>query len=251
MINCKGKFRFILAMGLFLSCMGTGFTQTTDNEAVKVEPSNPISAGEKFDLIIQRNVLLSNAMPDSVPVDPTRSGSISLGFSYGIPLGKFAAFKFEPRLTWHTLHYTPTGAKTFPSVGDSLLVWERQRNTYIESAGGFKFNLVRNVEDKVKLFLEVGAFGGYQVGNFLKVRREADLGSNRTVRITSKYDPVENTQKLRYGLYGRLGTNWIALVMQYRMSDIFKDNGTTYLYPGVNYRYPEIANLEIGVTVKL
>lgn len=249
--NPKGIIRFACVLILFTLTSRTLWGQTSDNEAIKVDPIAPITAGEKFDLIFQRNVLLANGMPDSVPVDPTRSGSISLGFSYGIPLGKFLAFKFEPRMTWHTLHFSPTGTKTFPSVGDSLLVWERQRNTFLETAAGFKLNLVRNAEDKVKLFLEAGAFGGYQLGNWMKVRREADLGSNRTVRVTSKYDPVENTQKLRYGLYGRFGTNWIALVVQYRMSDIFRQQGTTYLFPGTTYTYPKFSKLEIGVTVKL
>lgn len=245
------KFRHFVLFGLLFGC-GFLLKAQNDNEGIKINPEQTISAGEKFDIIFQRGILVNVGMADSVPIDPTHSGTVSLGFSYGIPLGRPVAFKFEPRVTWHTVHYKPEPQKRFPSIGDSALVYEKHRNVYLEMGAGFKFNLIRNAENTVKLFLETGGFGGYQISNFYKIRTERLDGNNEVFRHTAKYHTVEGTEKLRYGLYGRLGTNWIALLVQYRLSDIFTDKPTqTYLFPGVDYTYPKISPLEIGITVKL
>ena len=132
------------------------------------------------------------------------------------------------------------------------MIWEKHRGVFAEMGAGFKFNLVRNEIDRVKLFLEVGGFLGYEFNNFFKVRSEQTDGNNETFRVTTKYHTVEGTEKFRYGAYGRFGTNWIALVVQYRLNDIFVSEPVqTYLFPGQNYTMPKFGNLEIGVTLKL
>lgn len=237
---------------LLLLVAGIAFGQQGDNEAGRIEKKKiPITGSERFDVMFGRGVLIpmDRDLIDTVPYDPARSGSFSLGASFNFPFGKVFAIRLEPRGTWQKLHYLDDPNKTFPTDSGNVYAFEKHRSFYPEVGIGFKFNLYRDEEEKVKLFTEIGGSFGYNTGGTYK-RRSSYTTSNGTVtNRTEKIHHVDDFEQLRYGLYFRAGTNWGAFQIFYRASDIF-DLSKQYNHPdrgNVPVSYPKIPPIEVGI----
>lgn len=237
--------RFVLLLIIFPFVLGG--LQAQNNTAERVEDKIPVRWGEKFDVIFNRGALLNTSTPDA-EIDPTRSGSYGIGLGFGIPIGKTFAFKIEPRGTWQKLYYRmdaenkvfPTSNSSSANAGDTAFVYEKQRAFYPELALGFKVNLVRNIDEQVRFYIELGAVAGYNTGSTQKFRYEIGA-SGEEIKTTVKSHRIPGLEPLRYGAYGRLGLSWIALYAYYHLSDFFEPNATEFR--------PSFNPLEIGFSV--
>jgi hypothetical protein len=237
-----------LAMMLF----GFGLSYAQDNTAMKINKKLPVSGGEKTDFIFTRSFPVGE-MPESVPLNNSRSGIWSFGISYGFPIGKTVEFKLEPRASWHKMYFKPTPAKTFPTSDVSEeLIYEKQRAFYVEVPVGFKFKLARNADDKYKFHLEGGFSFGFNAGSTFKSRREVDLDGNGQFesKMTTKVHRIQELNSLRYGPYARIGTNWIAIYGFYRMTDIF-DPSKKIGDDTSGTDYPMFPKLELGFSIMI
>lgn len=258
----RSLFLFVLVSFFMLPDFGMAQTSTDPNNTALKAPKEkiPITGNEKFDLMISQTFLIPTGVSsrDSFPWDASRSGGLSIGASFNFPLGKIFAFKIEPRMTWHKLSFKNNAVKSFPT-DTNLYVIEKFRGFFLEMPIGFRINLVRNQDEKVKLFTEFGGIVGYNTGGTYKRRVEDTDGRNLW---TEKYSNFDQHNPFRYGPYFRLSTNWIGIHAFYRVSDLFQsgavffdplgtgkfedNNGTNYSFP-----YPKITPLEIGVFLML
>lgn len=230
------------------------FGQSTDNAAIQIDKKIRVTGSEKSDFIFTRSLLVGQV--DGVPFDVTRSGAYSLGFGYGFPIGKVFEFKLEPRVLWYKLFFAPSPQKWYPSSDSSnLLIFEKQRITYLELPIGIKFKLARNVVDRYKLLFEGGFSMGVQVFSSSKNRSYASANSNidgARPKVTTKTNHIIDLADTRFGPYARIGTNWISLYGFYRMTEVFK-NGRTYANPDglTSRKYPIFPRLEVGISLTI
>lgn len=242
----------LILFSLFLS-MAVVAQSSNDNEAVRLTDRTPVAGSEKTDLIFTRTFFAGSV--DGVDFDPARSGSFSLGFSYGIPIGQVVEIKIEPRATWQKLVFREFGdsAKYFPSsaVGDEM-VYEKIRAFYVEAPIGIKLKLARNAENKYKFLLEGGFSFGFNAGSTFKTRMNVNADDNPDLESvgTYKVNNVQHLSSLRYGPYGRIGTNWISIYGFYRLTDVF-DAGEMFSTPSGDVAYPKFPNLELGLSITI
>jgi len=243
------KLIFTLALfGLFVGL------QAQDNTAKNVRSKIGVTGGERNDFIFTRSFLPGD-VGTGVFLDGARSGATSLGFGIGIPVGKAFEFKFEPRMTWLKLYYSPTSdtTKYFPSTNTAdNLVYEKQRAFYLEVPVGFRLKLARNARDNYKFLFEGGFSFGVNLGATAKTRIETDLDAdgNFDSFTTVRTNRINDLELLRYGPYGRIGTNWIQIYTFYRLSDVFQSD--QMFNPGTGDRaYPTFPALEIGLSLSL
>lgn len=251
------KFSILAALGLLLLFAPVNSAQAQFEEkknTAEPEPKVkiPISGGERFDLILRRTFQIPTGISsrDSFPWDPARSGGLSMGMSFNFPIGSVFAIKLEPRATWQKMTFQNSTLKTFPTANsDSTTVytWEKMRGFYVEAPVGFRFNLVRNQDEKVKLWTEIGGVIGYNLGGAYKRRLLDDDGR---VAQTEKFHQFSGYESLRYGPYFRFSTNWIGIEGFYRLSDLFSSDETFQL-SGAAKSYPKVSPLEIGVFIAL
>lgn len=236
----------------FLVCVGMNAQSSSDNEAVRVNDRVPVAGSEKTDFIFSRTFMVGTV--DGVDFDQARSGSYSLGFGYGIPIGKTVEIKFEPRATWQKIVFREFSdtTKYFPSSATGQdMVYEKLRAFYVEAPIGIKLKLARNAEDKYKLLLEGGFSFGFNAGSTFKTRMKVDADSNpddNESRATFKVNYIDHLNVLRYGPYGRIGTNWISIYGFYRLSDIFDDT-QMFTTPTGDVAYPKFPTLELGLSI--
>ena len=239
---------------LFLLGIVPGALLAQGNEAERVKERIPVAGNERNDVIFSRTFMLGES-PDGVFLSGSRTGSSSIGVSIGIPVGKAFEVKFEPRATWLKLYYDPTmdTSKVFPSaITDEDLVFEKQRAFYLEVPIGFRLKLARNSRDNYKFLLEGGFNFGLNLGASSKSRFNVDLDNdgNNDSFSTIKTNGVNNLELLRYGPYGRIGTNWIQIYGFYRLSDIFESDAT-FNTTGTDMNFPAFPALELGFSISL
>lgn len=241
---------------LFLILLTVGFTygqSTNENMAIPKNNRLPVAGSEKVDFIFSRTFLVES--PEGVSLNQGRSGTYSIGVGYGIPLGKALEIKLEPRLTWQKLVFTDsdTTGKYFPSaVGGTNYVFEKLRMSYVEVPLGLKLKLARNIEDKYKFLVEAGFSFGFNIGSTAKSRFDTDSNSDGTIdgQTSIKMTNIPEVAELRYGPFGRIGTNWISIYGFYRMTNIFNEG---QLFPSTTglRAYPQFSNLEIGLSIRI
>jgi len=246
--------KFALTIFLFLFSLQQSYGQSgNENIALPKNDRVPVAGSEKVDLILSRTFLVES--PDGVSLNQGRSGTYSIGIGYGIPLGKAVEIKLEPRLTWQKLVFTDkdTTGKYFPSpTAGPDYIFEKMRMSYIEVPLGLKLKLARNIEDKYKFLIEAGFSFGFNVGSTFKSRFEIDTNNNgnNDGLITSKVTNIPEVAELRYGPFGRIGTNWISLYGFYRMSNIFNEGQLFQTTTGLR-AYPQFSNLELGLSIRI
>lgn len=242
---------------LCLLLLTFSWSHSQDNNALKVDKKIPVTGSEKFDIVFTRSIPIGKVQ--GVPYEVTRSGTYSIGMSYGIPMGKSLELKFEPRLLWHKLLFTAAEDKWFPSSDTSeTLIYEKQRVSYFEVPVALKFKLARNLLDKYRFLMEMGFVFGRRLGSTSKTRHYSDVDSMGNVlgpKITVKINRIDHLNPFRFGPFLRIGTNWASVYAFYRMSDLFQPN-RKFLDPyappfAIRVPYPHFSKLEIGVTLAL
>lgn len=240
---------FLLSM---FACIALSAQSSSENEALRVNDRVPVAGSEKTDLIFSRTFFVGTV--DGVDFDQARSGSYSLGIGYGIPIGKSVEIKFEPRATWQKIVFRQfsDSTKYFPSSSmGAEMIYEKLRAFYVEVPVGVKLKLARNAEDKYKLLLEGGFSFGFNSGSTFKSRFSVDADddpNDMESRATVKVNNFQGFSSLRYGPYGRIGTNWISIYGFYRLSDVF-DDSMMFSTPNGDVAFPKFPALELGLSI--
>ena len=247
----------VLIFVLFIGLCNLAFGQGKENERKRGETGKiEVKRGEKFDFVFNRTAIIPINTPDSVAFDASRSSSSFLGISFNLPIGKTkaVALKVEPGVTWQRITYDGNNEnKYFPLLFRSpqdttrKYLWERHKGIFAETALGIRFNLYRNVDDKVKLFAEIGGSGGYMFASSYKRR---SISPTNGKFVTEKFHKERSLRPYRYGAYFRFGTNWGSIYTYYRFSDVYEDG--PYRHPDLDFRevdHPNIGRLEIGFSL--
>lgn len=240
----KRTFLFFIALTWAFVLPAQTASEDTEQPSSNVDSRFNISPGERFDIIFSRMVAFNNTAESSdlnYELVPARSGSYSVGFSYGFPFGRTVALRFEPRATWQKFYYVTTEDKNFPSSLNDSLIYEKHRMFYLEAPLGIRLNFVRDSQDKVKFYTEFGTYGGINLGSAIKQRFRSPnpLDNSLSTRTTVKYHHIPDLEFLRYGFYARVGISWLAFELNYRASNIFDPDATFYPDGGVEAKkYP-------------
>ncbi len=246
------SFFLCVAAGFFLGGNPFSVAAQDDNEGNEIRRTKiPITGSERFDVMFGRGILIpmDRELLDTVPFDPARSGSFSLGASFNFPFGKAIAIRLEPRATWHKLHYQDFPEKTFPTDSNDIYVFEKHKSFYPEVGLGIKVNVYRDEEEKVKLFAEFGGVFGINTGGSYKRRSQVMTSNASRAMLTEKVNRLDDLEPFRFGFYGRAGTNWGAFQVFYRISDLF-DLSKQYNHPdrgNTPVSYPKIPPVEAGL----
>ncbi|MCS7074969.1 MAG: PorT family protein [Bacteroidia bacterium] len=200
---------------------------------------------DRFDFIFNRGFLFISGMPDSVPINPATSGTTFIGLSFNLLFNKKFAIHFQPGLSFFKINYLQKSGKTFPSIGDSLYEYERQRMYYVEVPIGFRWNFLRDsIKGRIQTFVEVGASLGYLLGSSYKLK--LNYQGKATIM---KIPDIPNVNIIRAGLYAKLNYRFFGFWVFYRLTELFRYSATYRTANGGEGNYPKIAPLELGVAV--
>lgn len=224
----------------------------TEKKAEDKRASFAVRFNEKFDLVFARTFLFSSQMPDSVPVNSSRSGSTILGFGFNFTLNRRISIELQPGFNFHKLFFQQKDSKTFPT--DSSAVEEKLRMVAFELPIGVRYTFARdnkNLDEKIAS-VEFGGFIGYTIGSSYKFSLKDQSGK----AYFAKQRSVDGINSIRYGVYTSLVYKWFGIQWRYRLSDYFKSGNYTTgtLFPnGVADEggkvYPPVAPMELGFLV--
>lgn len=211
---------------------------------------------QTIELLFNRSFLVGANRIDTVPLNTFNSGSYSLGLSFRIPLANnLVGFRLAPSISWLRLVYNQSANKTFPTLADTLgppLDRERHQLTALDLPVSFYYNITRDEDRDPRFFLEVGGYVGYLIGANYKQRYD-----DSDIRVTNRLGQLQRLEgqfeRLRYGLFGRVGFKWISLYANYRLTRVFGEFTHPELRPRASdsFRNPEIPPLELGVSILL
>lgn len=217
----------------------------------------PTDPPRSFSLVFNRGFMLSGSQPDSVPLNGTGSGTyfIGAGFRFSLFKNKMG-LRVSPGIAFTHFTYEQTNLKTFPSVPDSVpfpFTQERHGSTWAELPLGIYANFSRDEDGDPRFFAELGGYIGYLLAANYKTRynNAANLRVKEKVRDLHKIE--SEWERLRYGLYGRVGYKWAAIYVSYRLSEVFDEFTNPAYRPKAveGFRNPAIAPMEFGITVFL
>ncbi|MEO0473859.1 MAG: outer membrane beta-barrel protein [Bacteroidota bacterium] len=208
-----------------------------------------------FSLVFDRGFLLTgSAQPDSVPISGNSSGTFFIGGGFRVPFGKnVVGLRITPGFAWTTHNYNQTSAKSFPTVPDSLaqsLTSESIRIGSVQLPVGVYINFSRDEDNDPKFFMELGGYAGYVTGVNYRNRFEDGVRRVQT-RIRGLEKEADEYRRLRYGLYGRLGYKWAALMIKVRLSDVYDEFANTPPNGITGYKNPKIPPIQFGFTIQL
>jgi hypothetical protein len=222
---------------------------TTDSTANK--PTDPPM---RFSLVFNRGFMLTGSAPDTVPLSSTRSGTYFIGGGIRFPLTKTntLGLRLTPGVAWTHISYAQTNLKTFPYRADTLgsnLSQERHRQFFIDLPLGVYFNLTKDEDNDPKFYLEAGGYVSYLLAAQYRYKYDNAQGRTVTVREQNLAGSANEFERLRYGLYGRVGYKWAALYVSYRLSEVFDEFADDPAPAG--FRNPAIPPLELGISIFL
>lgn len=190
------------------------------------------------DFLLNYTLFSASYMPDSAPITSGASGLTHIGIGYDLSLRKWLALRFELGFSFLKINFSQTTDKTFPTVGDSLYVYERLKTNYMMIPLAFRFIFHRTSKGKVDFFADAGFNFGVLLGGSYKLRLKDSENGDRAIlklRINSQVNPI------RYGAFGRMMYKFIGLYANYRLSTVYKSN----------LNYPKFSQLEYGVSLIL
>ncbi|MEM8887230.1 MAG: porin family protein [Bacteroidota bacterium] len=241
-------------------------TQTVPGEApaeeAKAEDKEdnlPVDAARRFSLVFNRTLQTTNGTADTIPLNGTGSGTFFIGGGIRIPLGgKVANIRLAPGISWTGFNYNQTNLKRFPTfANDSTnLSLEKHSLTHIDLPLSFYFNFSRDEDGDPRFFVELGGYASYLMAASYKIRYEDENGLRVREKIKDLHalegDNAE-FERLRYGAFARVGFKWIALYLDYRLSDVFDENGGTVINPDTpaGFLNPVFEPLQIGISIFL
>lgn len=228
--------------------------EIADTSAKAKDWRSHIRTTEKFDLSIYRSFPLLMSKADSMPVNPSATGSLNFSVSRNFILSpRGHVFKVTPGLNLYRLQVYPTALKTFPSVRDST-GFERLGTDQLELSVGLGLVLSREqlVKDdslsyRTTSMLDFGFTLAYTFGSFYKVQDD-DLGSGSVLRVPG----LPGINPLRLSAYLRISYKVFALYATYRLTPVFLQDK---LFDGFTPQdklpsgvaYPPLPPLELGI----
>jgi hypothetical protein len=223
----------------------------------EVEDNLPADPPSKFDLVFNRSFMLNGGGTlDTVPINGSSSGTFSIGGGIKFPLAQNKlGIRVTPSVAWTQINYNQTDLKSFPTVKDSLpfdLTSERHGLFHVELPIGVYVNVSRDEDNDPKFFVEAGGYIGYLIS--AKYQYRYLNSSGQRIRVQNRdLETIENEfEKLRYGIYARLGYKWAALYFNVRISDVFDEfaNDPPREVLG-GFKNPIIPAMQAGITIFL
>jgi len=98
--------------------------------------------------------------------------------------------------------------------------------------------------NKLGKYLDIGAFGSYNVSTKYYTRDKVDNMPYEKINITTI--KLKYIEPLSYGITARIGYNEIALFAEYRLSDMMKPYKPSI---GSDILYPELPRLAVGLDI--
>ena len=239
---------------VFLSTFVFSLSVWAQQEEVSDDlPSDPPS---KFDLVFNRGFMLNGGGTlDTVPINGSNSGTFSIGGGIKFPLANNKlGIRVTPSLAWTTINYNQTSVKTFPTIPDSLdfdLTHEKHSLFHVELPIGVYINVSRDEDNDPKFFVEAGGYIGYLTSASYQYRYLNSDGQRVKVQNRDLQTIENEFEKLRYGIYARLGYKWAALYFNMRLNDVFDELANDPPNDMAGYKNPTIPPLQVGITVFL
>ena len=177
------------------------------------------------------------------------------------PLGKrnIVGLRAAPGLAWTHFAYQQSIDKTFPSIRDSVgfdYTQEKHRLLFLEMPLGVYFNITRDEDGDPLFFAEAGGYLGYLASATYKIKYRNSAGQRvleRTKDLEQITDPEIEFERLRYGVYARVGYKWFSLYYSMRLTDVFDEFTNPSLRPRNidGYKNPTMPPMEIGLSLFL
>ncbi|MBX3102466.1 MAG: hypothetical protein KF690_08165 [Bacteroidetes bacterium] len=211
-----------------------------------------VRTNEKLDILIQRTFPILTDRADTVPINPSGSGSFQLMLVRNFILTrKGHVFQLAPGFNFYRTQFYAGAQKTFPSRKDTT-AFERLGLDLFTLSAGLGIMLKREfipgdtINYRTISMLEFGLTGGIGVGSFYKAQDNA-IGSRATVRVPG----LDAINRLQLSGYLRLSYKVFVLCAQYTFTPVFLNRefkGFTNLdnIPAGS-RYPLFPKLELGI----
>ena len=249
------SYKILILLGILsfsVAWAQTDSTQVADSR----EMNKPTDPPRTNSLILTRGLMLGASAVDSVPLNGFASGTFSL--QIGIKkylIGNSAGLRFSPGVSFTTYDYNQTDIKRFPSIPDSVINFERERQnlTFVELPIGIFVDFNHDEDGDTKFFVEAGGYIGYLLGARYQTRYSdgnglrVDNQISRLQRLESEY------QRLRYGIYARAGYKWASLYFGMRLTPVWDEFANEITSPtgSTNYVNPTIPPMELGISIIL
>ena len=218
--------------------------QTPENDCVDCDSVKYNATS--MHLTVQKGFLLGSGQ-DSVPINPSGSGSFFTGLVCDIELGRKWALKIKPGLNWMRVSYrNGDSTKTFPTAYNTLTENERHLISYVEVPVGVAYVVNRDEDGHRKFYVEGGLFAGVPIGRAYRYKVQDDE-YNQQVKIKG----LKDIAGLRYGAYGQLGYKFLYFFVSGRLSKVFKKEvKDPYINQNISL-YPLLPGFEAGVGITL
>ncbi|MDX2247593.1 MAG: porin family protein [Bacteroidia bacterium] len=239
------------------------FTYSFSQDTIKSQPLSPALPADdlpsdppsRFDLVFNRGLMLVSSTQDSVPISGSNSGTFFIGGGIKFPLAKNKmGIRVTPGVAFSRIQYNQTTIKTFPTIPDSLsftLTSEKHSLTYVELPLGFYLNISRDEDNDPKFFVEAGGYVGYLLSASYKTKYVNSDGQRVKTQVSDLEKIEAEFERIRYGLYGRLGYKWASLYYSFRLSALFDEFANDPPRGGQGYKNPVIPPMEVGLTIFL
>lgn len=205
-------------------------------------------------LVFSRGFMLGATSLDTVPLSGFASGTYSLQNSIKIDLFQnIIGLRLAPGVTWARLAYSQNDLKTFPTIPDSLklnLTQERHQFFYLELPVSVVFNITKDEDGDSEFFIEGGGYASFMMAGSYKRRYINELGLDVIEEQRGLHQLQDEWQRLRYGVFGRVGYKWAALYFNLRLSPMLDEFTNEGLRPvdSEAYRNPAFPTMEAGIS---
>ncbi|MEZ4776554.1 MAG: outer membrane beta-barrel protein [Bacteroidia bacterium] len=239
------------------------FSVSFSQDTIKPQPLPPQPAADdlpadppsRFDLVFNRGLMLVSSTQDSVPISGSNSGTFFIGGGIKFPLANNTmGIRATPGIAFSRIQYNQTSIKTFPTIPDSLsftLTGEKHSLIYAELPLGFYVNISRDEDNDPKFFVEGGGYLGYLFSASYKSKYVNSDGQRVKTQISDLEKISDEFQRIRYGIYARVGYKWASLYYSFRLSALFDEFANDPPRGGAGYKNPIIPPMEVGLTIFL
>ena len=193
-------------------------------------------------LFIGTGLVINNST--DLEINSLRSGYFTVGFRQKFKILSFYSIGYE--IGYNACHFNIKQLEDKMIPNEEMHDKEKLR---FHSGNILLFNRL-NIGKRGNVIGRYIDFGGYlnyifSTSHYTKDRIQdgispSDPAVHAEIRIV-KNTRLDYVQSFGYGLFGRIGINWLAAKVTYRMSDLFKEK----------YDWPELPRLQVGFEVTI
>jgi len=249
------SFKNLIVLAILLFSVAMAQTDSTE-QADPPSTDLPTDPPRTNSLIITRGFMMGASAVDSVPLNGFGSGTFSI--QVGIKkylIAQRAGLRFSPGVSFTTYDYNQTDLKRFPSIPDTLISFEQERQnlTLLELPIGIFVDLNKDEDNDPRFFVEAGGYIGFLVGARYRSRYVDGNGLRIENRISRLQRLDSEYERLRYGIYARLGYKWASVYFGMRLTNVWDEfaNDITSPTGTTDYRNPSIPPMELGISLIL